>query len=602
MRRSLIAALLGLLLVVGRAEAITATLQFPSAASGTTQYGGSFQFAWITVSTDVNATCKWDTASVAYASMGHFFYNTGGQTWHVNQWASLSSGSHTYYYSCSDDSSPSTVTSPTSIQFTQDTTFPGTVARNLFAIALTDTTVKVSFQDPTDTSTTTCYKVYRNGSLVYNTNQFVSPPIFIDTGLTANTIYSYTASVCLNTIEQSQSPVFKVRTLPSGNTFSSSASILKLDDFESGNTVTDGTSPNDWTKYLWVDYPNCLLDGSHWGDSVISTPVVSPAKDGTHAFQIHMTGVFTSPPAPNSGYTSACPAYFEMRPFVDATNARNLVKTYLKTGVWANNTYNRMRLWVKAPTGWTVATGGHQNVEVGTYVKSSHGDTTGAGGEESGVGGNHFYHFFNLPKTDQWYQIIVDTHPSHQRSGPPSREWHNHPYFSGEPNWSYFDALGLFYFDTTVNATVIAGLSYPHDWYFDDVEFFYEDDSTSDIEHVYSIHGGFNQATNTIYVGWGHPRDDSTTKAQIKYSYSDLRVGGWASGTDFPGTNQSTGGLTPQSDVYSSELVSTNAISTTGQNYVYVGVRLAGDTAFRQIQIPLNAAAQARMMILHRDE
>lgn len=579
-RRAIIGlTLLTLLTAPARVEAITATLLFPSA--GGTQYGGGFQVAWIIVGTDVNATCKYDSSNVAYASMGHTFYNTGGWTYHVQRFATAP-GTYTYYYACQDDSALTT-TPTASVTYSVDGTYPGTVAADLTAVALSATSVKISFSDPTNGSTTTAYKIYRNGSLVHTDSQ---APYYVDSGLTADTVYTYTASVSLSGVEQTQSPGYPVRTLPSGTAFSVVSSVPKLEDFESGNTVIDSGSSNDWTHYLWNNYPYSTLSGTAYSDAAIATPTISLARDGTHAFNAHMTGFIPS------GYSSAAPMYFTMYPFTP-DDVRHFAREYLKTGTWAFNTYNRLRFWIKTPSTWKAATGGSENIQVGTYVRSSHGDSGGAGAEESGEGGNHFYHFFNVPHTDSWYQVIVDTHPSHQRGGPGAMEWTDHAHFSGEPSWTYFDALSRWYIDTTVSSAN-SGLSFPNDFYIDDIEFFSEDDSTSDVDHIYSINGGFDVTSGTVYVGWSHPKNDGSTKAQVVYAFSDLHALGFANGTVFPGTS---GGLTPQGDVYACELLSTNAIDVSGHKTIYIGIQQAGDTGFRQIAIPLPPKAPTSVRV-----
>jgi hypothetical protein len=509
--------------------------------------------------------------------MANTFSNTGGWKQHTTVFnpdpVDASWPTYTYYFAAQDDVTGE-VTATQSVTYTADNSWPGTIARNCNAITLSDTKIKVQFQDPTNTTDTTGYRIYRNGTLIMSTSQFGWPGI-IDSGLSPDTIYNYSATVELSGVEQPQCPAFPARTLPAGTRCSVSSSVPKLEDFESGLNAINPSNTDDWTKYLFNNYPFADLQGDMYSDAVISTSTTF-AKDGTHSFKAHMTGTL-----PGS-YTIKGSVYFAMRPIDDTLNAWHFARDYMTSGSWAFNTFNRLRIWVRTPSTWPTQTGGHENVQFGTYVRSSHGALGGASADESGYGGNHFYHHFNIPHTDSWYQVIVDTHPSHQRQAPGSVEWHDHAHFSGQPAWNYMDALGNWYFDSTVTHPA---LTFPCDFYFDDIEYFSEDETLMNMETVYAVHGGFDVGSSTVYVGWSHPKDDDTTKADVVYAFSDLYASGFASGTTFPGTS---GGVTPLSSVYNCQLVSSNSITLGVNTVIYVGIRQQGDTGFRQIAIPLS--------------
>ena len=102
-----------------------------------------------------------------------------------------------------------------------------------------------------------------------------------------------------------------------------------------------------------------------------------------------------------------------------------------------NRRHHRLRFWIKLPSGYSLSHPSH-NFEFGTYTRSPSTDDNVA---ESSNG--HFYHYLDLRSHGQWEQVIIDTHPDHQRGNSGNVE------ISDSPNpvsgHTYFDLMTRFY-------------------------------------------------------------------------------------------------------------------------------------------------------------
>jgi hypothetical protein len=107
----------------------------------------------------------------------------------------------------------------------------------------------------------------------------------------------------------------------------------------------------------------------------------------------------------------------------------------------------------------------------------------------------HYYHKCDFETTGEWEQVIVDMHPSHQRSNFGDVEYGvlDHP--SGESAYNYFDLLVGFYLDFPYETFPL-----PAKFYLDGFEFYQETAQEND-DQVYSVHATYVTSSNTIKVG-----------------------------------------------------------------------------------------------------
>ena len=236
---------------------------------------------------------------------------------------------------------------------------------------------------------------------------------------------------------------------PSGSAQSGPLTVL-LDDFESGTIpLVNPSGPNPYSQYLWSQYPNDFTEGPDPGTAAITSLGLS--HRGDRSLNINVTG-----------------GNLYLQFFPKNGLIWEWMRDHLQPGeTWQMDTFNRMRFWLKVPEELAPAPSpGRKNLTLGTYVRGQTGDPSSA---ESG-GGNHYYHFFNIPYTGEWHQLIFDTHPNHQRGGNGGYEWGDLLYpIAGEPGFNYFDALTRFYieFDGPMSA-------YPGDFYVDGFELYKE--------------------------------------------------------------------------------------------------------------------------------
>ena len=248
----------------------------------------------------------------------------------------------------------------------------------------------------------------------------------------------------------------------------------------------------------------------------------------------------------------------------------------LTQGAWTLNKYNRMRLWIKVPTSFPEAALPYHNLELGTYVRHSSAGDFSASAEE---GGNHLYHFYNIPATDRWYQIVFDTHPSHIRSHAGAEEYGDMPHPTSESDRGYMHALTRFYLDFNIYGT--SPTSFPGDFLLDNAEFF-EDNPAANVAQVYSLGGLYDVNTNRVRVSWQHPKDDGVTQHEVRYAFSDIYALGWAGATAAP-----SGTIVPLADAHGGMVYDTTAIAMGGNTTLYVAIQPVGASTFNQIVIPL---------------
>jgi hypothetical protein len=263
-----------------------------------------------------------------------------------------------------------------------------------------------------------------------------------------------------------------------------------LDDFEDGLRIVQPNTTSD-DKFLWN-----LLTGS--GPTSLTT---IDKTDGSHSLLSAQNGapwqfhIYT--------YTEGLPGY---------SDGWKFVKTFAK-GAWENNKYNRLRFRIKLPPGLKLESNGEHNFEFGTFLRCS----TCNNAESNNW---HFYHLFNFESTGEWEQVIVDAHPNHQRgeSGNAEQGVQN-----PEPGYTYFDLMTRFYLDFPY--TLPAG-----NILMDGFEF-YQETRPENVEQVYSIHGTYVRATNTIRLGWMRNKDENNVQHDVRWATEDIHMTGWDAAT-----------------------------------------------------------------------
>jgi len=339
-----------------------------------------------------------------------------------------------------------------------------------------------------------------------------------------------------------------------------------LDDFENGNRVLNPTFQPPYRDF-WYHTVGCNNDPSQPTCNGVLSIAEGIAHDGSRSLRDSITQ--------NNAYWSN-----RFYPENAANNGWGLLKNFLVSGTWKNDTFNRMRFWIKAPGAQLVEEPPHYyNMNVGTFYR---GKTMGDGfvansnGGAEGGGGGHQYHYYNVPATDVWYQIIVDTHPSHLRGLPGATEYGDRPYPTNEPGWNYFDGMTRFYVDFSSKPLK----SFPGDFYMDTVEFF-TDHPAANVAQVYSLGGMYDPRNNRLRIGWQHPKNDGVTCHEVRYAFADVFSIGWAAATPAP-----SGRVCPYDTAYAGMVYDTKLIPAAGPS-VFLAIKPEGATGFNQIAIPL---------------
>lgn len=150
----------------------------------------------LTVTTNENSACKWNTADTSYASMTGSM--AGAATVHTATLSGLINGtSYTRYVRCQDTAGNAMTTSRVvtfSVAMAPDTTAPA--IPTLTVGAVTSTTVALSWNAVTDASSPVSYRIYRNGTYIGSPISGTSMTDGQTTPLIAGTTYSYTISAC----------------------------------------------------------------------------------------------------------------------------------------------------------------------------------------------------------------------------------------------------------------------------------------------------------------------------------------------------------------------------------------------------------------------
>jgi len=438
-----------------------------------------------------------------------------------------------------------------------DTQAP-TVPTNLSASAISSSQINLAWTASTDNVGVTGYRVERcTGSTCTTFTQISTPTTsayndtgnsYNDTGLSANTTYRYQvrATDAANNLS-SYSSIASATT----QTQTSGTTIL-LDDFEGSDIrMTNPSALDSKEKYLWSQYDG---DGGP-GTATLSTDTV---KSGSKSIKDTIT----------SG-----DHYLQFRPTI-GSSTKNLRDFVIPPSAWQYDTFNRMRIWVKVPPGFTKWTGGQSNTQIGTYVRNTAFD--GVGNYEQG--GFHFYHLFNISYTGEWHQLIIDTHPNTWRGNPGGKEIGNQEYPTGESGKNYFDTLTRFYHHLYYGGEI----SYPSNVYYDKIEL-YRETNPENIDQIYSLNGIYVPATNNVIVGWQRLKDENSVKHEVRYAFSDIFQMGWNTATPAP-----NGTVTPPGwQGYNGMDWSTTQIDVSGKNSIYIAIKPQNSNLFRQIEIPL---------------
>lgn len=347
-----------------------------------------------------------------------------------------------------------------------------------------------------------------------------------------------------------------------------------VQDFEGENfVVRPRHPPTDYRHFEWsfVDAENGV---PRLGSSEFTN---NESRQGDRSLMARINGV---PSAETYGSLfKVTNIYVHYYPYDDNNFTWNYLREQEalkgKTGYQTNH-YNRMRFWIKVPPENVQADIKTTNFHVGTYYRASNGDRTSA---ESG--GNHFYHYYNLPYMDGvWHQVIVDTHPNHIRGKGGNTEHGNREYPTGESNLNYFDLMTRFYMKFLTQPS-----SYPAIYHFDDAEL-YHDPNNENIDQIYAMHGSYSNVggKNKLLVGWNTDKNENNINQEVRYSFEDIHDLGWGNATPAP-----NGVIDPPgSGGYNGVEYQTAQIAMANHEQIFIAIKPANSNLFRQIIIPLN--------------
>lgn len=279
---------------------------------------------------------------------------------------------------------------------------------------------------------------------------------------------------------------------------------------------------------------------------------------------------------------------------------------------WIFNYYDRMRFWVKvSPSVEFPPLASSQQLDIGTYTRAGWGDD---GDQEDG--GWHYYHKFCFGYTGEWHQVIVDMAPQAVRSkkyyGPPgigsgtfnspaeNGNWSGLNWESLTQNVNYFDRLTSFYIDYGRREN--DDTNQPHYMKIGQMEFYKEPYDEASPEVIASLNGVYVPGSNRLYVAWKGNLIESpmdTTDHQVVYSFSNIHVNGWGSGTSIGYSNGSTADIT--NGGYRDMRIDRTDITMGANDIIYVAIRKKGTTPFRQIAIPLTQAGRDAVVLEKRN-
>jgi hypothetical protein len=572
----------------------TFELLYPPEGGVLPAYG--FLQTYIAVRTARPSTC-YVTPATAKARTEPFT-NTGNQTYHMTYIHADGPSSPTYSVECRDDATHTPGASrDVHFSFSKDVV---NTPSNVRVLGTSPHSVLLFWTDPIRTGTKK-FNIYRDGQLIG------SSPIntYLDRTVSPDKVYKYSIAAGSGA-EYPQSVPAPAYTEPvTANRNPAPKAVL--DDFESGSIrVMNPTTERLDMKYFWGQYP--FGDLSHYQLSEgRAEPTTAVAHSGKYSLAVTLTSdlpregsLYYGAPVKPGSFKTPGTAYLEILPHT-TENVWKRAKDYLTGGAWRNDTYNRLRFWVKVPPGYEkfykARKSGNTTMDFGTYAASSHINPVGPPGAEGGVGGNHFYHSFRITPTDQWQQVIVDMHPSHVRGGAGSMEWGYMPYPTGEAGNNYFDLLTRFYIDfeggDPQTGKRMQFDQYPVTFYFDDFEFDSDTNPEND-EQVFSVVTTYIPESKEVRVTWCHPKDDDRTKHELRYSFQDIYtlpgdtpLDKWNHATPAP-----KGTVAPSGSAYNAMEYRTSGIPVAGNPVLYMAIKPQGAATFRQVAIPLGAPGQ----------
>jgi hypothetical protein len=529
--------------------------------------GTSFLQDYLALESSAPTICRYSDRNVGYEAMTAFS-NPGDGLYQTTRILPAAGKSYTYFIAC--QAADGSVTPTVELSFAMSGK-PSAIPANIRASAHSSDTVEVNWQ-PAEGQPKQ-YNVFRDGVLVAT-----KPGGLLDRNLKPDTLYWYSVGAVSPDGHAPVSPAVPVRT-PRRLEARPAPSVL-LDDFETPLRVMNPHLSQLWERNLWSVFP-----GGDLSHRSISAGIADVSTEDAHSGKASLKGVMTGAVSP--GQTPGG-MYLFFYPYTEKDNQWHFLREYIRSGEWKRNTYNRLRFWIKVPSTFAGAfrKGGQANTQIGTFVRSSSGSRIGSGGSESGVGGNHFYHLYNIPYTGEWHQIIMDMHPSHVRGAPGNTEFGDMPNPTGEEGYNYFDLMTTFYVDLDSHSALT---SYPSAFYFDDFEL-YSETNPENTEQIYSLHGVYTPSANEIFVGWSHPKDDDRTRYEVRYSFEDIHKIGWEHANAMP-----AGVVKPLGDAYNSMEYVTRQVDVRGRGRIMVGIKPQNSALFRQIVIPIReTAAQQR--------
>ena len=251
---------------------------------------------------------------------------------------------------------------------------------------------------------------------------------------------------------------------------------------------------------------------------------------------------------------------------------------------WQNGKINRIRFWMKLPLNITRSAIEQTNFHFGTYLRDS---LTSRLSNESD--NHHHYHYYNIgTEGSMWQQVIVDSHPSHQRSanGDTEQSTEYEPMPDADPGLNYFDLMTYFYLqqDTSVEPA-----AFPIEFLFDGFEM-YEDPYDEDIEQIYSLTGVYNDVTDEILVSWKRDKRTSSKTFDVRYAFTSFhKSGGFGHGTAAPnGTGVQSGLPDYEPTGYNGVDYRNGDINIVGKDFIFIAIQHEDSPIrFREIRIPL---------------
>lgn len=332
-----------------------------------------------------------------------------------------------------------------------------------------------------------------------------------------------------------------------------------LDDFEHGLRISSPGNSGELRK-LWQRYN----DG---GGGSVASIVTTDYVDGTHSLAL---------PASHSGQDVNQSYFYTNTDSLSGwTNGWKYIYRFVQNWTlaspsgytWTQNYYNKLRFWVKVPAGYTRATDGSHNFEIGTFLASPEGSG------DPDTNNQHYYHEIDLGADNAWIMVIWDMVADHQRGVETITEHNLSQPYSGKNMWDVMDAFYLDWPYVSVAGTTVL-------W--DGFEF-YHDPNADNILQVHSLNASYNASTHRFQLGWNRKASEGSITHQVRYAFSDIYTIGFNAATVAPGTSTVT---PPGSGNYHGMHYTTTAIDVTGHSFICFAIKPSNATAFSQICIP----------------